>query len=193
NNLTFTGNANVTLGIAIDDEDHTGSGGAQVTSTTATIQYNVAPTLGGDDAITVVQGGTAVITTADLTATDPDNTTSELVYTVTATQHGHILLNGHETTSFTEQDIIDGHVAFEQIGSPIDDFFTVSLTDGIAAPQSATVNATVTAAPPPPPPTGSETLVGTDGDDTLTGHNGDDGIYEEGGNDRLDGRNGNGQ
>ena len=50
-----------------------------------------APVLGGDRAITVAEGGTAAVTTADLSATDPDSTDSELVYTVTGAAHGTVL------------------------------------------------------------------------------------------------------
>ncbi len=44
---------------------------------------NDAPVLGGDDAISVTDGGTVAVTTADLTASDIDNSDAELVYTVT--------------------------------------------------------------------------------------------------------------
>ncbi|HVL22425.1 MAG TPA: hypothetical protein VM422_15830 [Amaricoccus sp.] len=38
-----------------------------------------APVLGGDRAITVAEGGTVAVATADLSSTDADSTDSELV------------------------------------------------------------------------------------------------------------------
>ena len=99
-----------------------------------------APVLGGDRAITVPEGGTAAVTTADLSATDADSTDSELVYTVTGTSHGSVLKSGSATTSFTQADLAAN---FQHDGGELDGSFTVSLTDGSASPQSATVNATV--------------------------------------------------
>ena len=64
-----------------------------------------APVLGGDRAITVPEGGTAAVTTADLSATDADSTDSELVYTVTGAAHGTVLKSGSATTSFTQADL----------------------------------------------------------------------------------------
>ncbi|MFL5170940.1 MAG: cadherin-like domain-containing protein, partial [Microvirga sp.] len=102
-----------------------------------------APVLGGDRAITVAEGGTAAVTTADLSATDPDSTDSELVYTVTGAAHGTVLKSGSATTSFTQADLAANAIAFQHDGSELAGSFTVSLTDGSASPQSATVNATV--------------------------------------------------
>ncbi|MFL4972376.1 MAG: cadherin-like domain-containing protein [Microvirga sp.] len=48
-----------------------------------------APVLGGDRAITVAEGGTVAVTTADLSATDADSTDSELVYTVSGARARH--------------------------------------------------------------------------------------------------------
>jgi len=82
----------------------------------------------------VAEGGLIAITTADLTATDPDNTDAQLVFTVIGTAHGKVLLSGTETTSFTKDDIVAGIVAFQHDGGEADGSFTVLLTDGGAAP-----------------------------------------------------------
>jgi Ca2+-binding RTX toxin-like protein len=105
----------------------------------ATTILNVAPTLGGDLAIAVATGGMVIVTAADLTATDADSTNAELVYTVTGTLHGAVLLAGSAATSFTEADILANAVSFQHDGSASNGSFTVSLTDGAAAPQVATV------------------------------------------------------
>ena len=109
---------------------------------------NNAPVLGGDLGIAVPNGGTVVVTTVDLTATDSDNTNAQLVYTVTGAVHGAVLLDGSAATSFTEADLAANAVSFHHDGSATDGSFTVSLTDGTAAPQTATVDATVGDSPP---------------------------------------------
>jgi Ca2+-binding RTX toxin-like protein len=102
-----------------------------------------APVLGGDRAITVAEGGTVAVTTADLSATDADSTDSELVYTVTGAAHGTVLKGASATTSFTQADLAANAISFRDDGGELDGSFTVSLTDGSASPQSATVNATI--------------------------------------------------
>ncbi len=88
------------------------------------------------------------MTAADLTATDADSTNAQLVYTVTGTLHGTVLLAGIAATSFTEADILANAVSFQHDGSASNGSFTVSLTDGTAAPQVATVIATAGNAAP---------------------------------------------
>ena len=102
-----------------------------------------APVLDGDRAITVPEGGTVAVATADLSATDADSTDSELVYTVTGTAHGTVLKGGSATATFTQADLAANAISFKHDGGELDGSFTVSLTDGSSSPQSATVNATV--------------------------------------------------
>ena len=86
------------------------------------------------------------MTTADLTATDPDSTNAQLVYTVTGSSHGTVLVSGAAASSFTQADLVAGMVAFQHDGSETTDgSFTVSLSEGSAPPQTRTVNATVIA------------------------------------------------
>ena len=61
---------------------------------------NIAPVLGGDRAITVTEGSTVAVTTADLTATDADGPSTQLVYTVTGTSHGTVLKSGAPVGTF---------------------------------------------------------------------------------------------
>jgi autotransporter-associated beta strand protein len=159
--LVFTPTANhvapgstetTTFTIAVNDG--VASTVTDASTTVVTTSVNDAPTLGGDDAIALAQGGTVTVTTADLTATDPDNTDAQLVYTVTATSHGAVLLNGSALTNgqtFTQADVAASRVSFHHDGSQTTaGSFSVSLTDGVAAPQTATVNATVTLVNHPP-------------------------------------------
>jgi uncharacterized delta-60 repeat protein len=129
------------FGFSVSD----GSGGSVTGQTFAlTIApVNDTPVLGGDNAITVAEGGTVAITVADLTATDPDNTDAQLTFTVTATAHGKVLLGTAEVSSFTQADIRAGNVKFEHDGTERDGGFTVSLSDGAASGGSTTVNVTV--------------------------------------------------
>jgi hypothetical protein len=102
---------------------------------------NNPPVIAGDLGIAVANGGTVIVTTTDLTATDADNTNAQLVYTVNDVIHGTVLLGGAPALTFTEADIIAGGVSFQHDGSTIAGSFTVSVTDGLAAAQSATMHA----------------------------------------------------
>ena len=87
---------------------------------------NDAPVLGGDDAITVAKGGAVAVTTADLTASDLDNTPAELVYTVTGTIARHRRRSGAATASFTQADLAANLVSFQHDGSGAAGGFAVS-------------------------------------------------------------------
>ena len=78
---------------------------------------NDAPVIAGTLSATVAEGGSHVITVAELGEADPDDSGTGLTYAVTSQSHGSILLNGAAATSFTAQDVIDGHVAFKHDGS----------------------------------------------------------------------------
>ena len=82
---------------------------------------------------------------ADLGTSDPDSTDAELVYTVTGSSHGTVLVSGAAASSFTQADLVAGTVSFQHDGSETTaGSFTVSLTDGLSTSQSRTINATVT-------------------------------------------------
>ena len=90
---------------------------------------NDAPIIVGDLGVTVDEGQTVVITTADLNEADPDHSGALLTYTVTGTVHGDVLVNGVVATSFTQADLAAGLVSFRHdgSGSPTASF-TVTLT-----------------------------------------------------------------
>jgi Cadherin-like/FG-GAP-like repeat len=125
------------------------------------VPVNDAPVLGGDDLINVTVGGTVAVSTADLTASDLDNSAAQLVYTVTGTSHGGVRLDGAPTSSFTQQNLLDNRVSFQHDGAHEDGSFTVSLTDGTAPPQIATVHVAV-----PPNPLNNVTGFNTFGSNT---------------------------
>jgi hypothetical protein len=111
----------------------------------------------------LLEGGSTTITNAMLFTTDPDNTSSEIVYRVErAPTSGVIKLNGQALGlygSFTQDDIDNNRVTFEHAGEEdfIDDFrFTV--TDGVntlaeqafgidVIPQNDTPSVTVNGSP----------------------------------------------
>ncbi len=90
---------------------------------------NVPPELAGDFEIAVRRGRAVTITTADLTAIDPDNTATELTYQVSNLRGGEIRLAGSGVTSFTDADIRAGTVAFAHDGTADMAGFDVQVSD----------------------------------------------------------------
>lgn len=109
---------------------------------------NDAPTLINSGA-TVAEGGSRVITTSNLRATDPDSASSSLVYTVTATPTNGRLENtgnaGVAITSFTQDDLAAGRVRFVHNGAEgATATFSFSLSDGQATVSNNTFTFNVT-------------------------------------------------
>jgi 5'/3'-nucleotidase SurE len=103
-----------------------------------------APAIAGDLAIAVTEGGTVVVTTADLNEADPDSSAAALRYAVTATSHGQVLVDGAAADGFTQAQLAAGDVSFHHDGSEtITGSFSVSLADGSGLTAAATVNANV--------------------------------------------------
>ena len=148
-----------------------------------------APAIAGDLAIALDEGGTVALTTADLTAVDPDTGAAALIYTVTATSHGEVLVDGRAAQSFTQLELAAGDVSFHQDGSETTTAaFSVSLGDGSGLAALATVNAAVT---PTDEPAQGKTIKGTNGNDSLTGTPGNDTIRGRDGADLIDAGDGN--
>lgn len=81
---------------------------------------NVPPRLLGDYEITVARGRSARITTDDVTAFDPDDKASDLVFTVTNETHGFVSITGNSkgpARTFTQADLMSGRVLFQHDGS----------------------------------------------------------------------------
>ncbi len=93
-----------------------------------------APTLITDNQLIVQKNGSAQITTSFLRATDPDNSDSQIDYVVnTGPAHGRILLNGNSVGFFTQQDIDNGNVQYQQNGdNASNDSFTFWVLDTAA-------------------------------------------------------------
>ena len=136
----------------LQDNGGTADGG-QDTSAPATMTINVTPlntppSIAGSLTIELNDSVVVPLTTNDLHAVDPDNTPSQLTFTVTGSTNGNIALAnnpGVTIASFTEVQLEAGDVVFVRVGTSPTATFSVSLSDG--APGSpvatATVNGTV--------------------------------------------------
>lgn len=118
--------------------------------TTATFNINVTPVndeqvLSTNSPLSVTSGGTATVTSSQLTTTDPDNTPSQLTYTVTTgPTRGTLRKSGSATTSFTQADVNAGLITYQHNGSQTtSDSFSFSVNDGQGTSTSATFNITV--------------------------------------------------
>ena len=109
---------------------------------------NVPPRLLGDFEIAVVRGRSARITPADVTAFDPDDTASSLVFTVSNANRGMVTVTGAEkgrASAFTQADLESGRVLFLHDGSAPDSAsFEVTVTDKSGATSGAPQTVTVT-------------------------------------------------
>ncbi len=81
---------------------------------------NIPPELAGDFILSVKKGASASVTTADITAIDPDDAAKDLVFTVSKQTHGFVALNTAPkmpVSRFTQADLIDGKVVFTHDGT----------------------------------------------------------------------------
>jgi cytoskeletal protein CcmA (bactofilin family) len=81
---------------------------------------NVPPSLAGDLDLSVAKGRTVRITTADITAIDPDDTAEDLTFTVSNVSGGMITQSGAPglaVETFTQADLEAGRVHFAHDGS----------------------------------------------------------------------------
>jgi len=86
---------------------------AQGGTLSATLR-NVPPHLAGDLNLSVDRGGSVQITTADLTAFDPDDDAKDLTFTVTTPTSGFVALTS--ISQFTQADLENGRVIFVHDG-----------------------------------------------------------------------------
>jgi cytoskeletal protein CcmA (bactofilin family) len=109
---------------------------------------NVPPRIAGDFEISVQRGRSVRITSADISAIDPDNTAAELSFGVSNPTGGRIVVSGQATmvgaTQFTQADLLGGRVLFAHDGSQTSKAgFDVVVTDATGAssgtPQGVTV------------------------------------------------------
>lgn len=110
---------------------------------------NVPPAIFGDLDLTVARGKAVRITTADLTAVDPDDAATSLTYTVSAPTNGFVELADAPNAAidaFTQADLEGNKIAFRHDGSDMRvASFNVIVTDhtGATSGAPATVHVTV--------------------------------------------------
>ncbi|NWO04413.1 MAG: DUF4347 domain-containing protein [Alteromonadaceae bacterium] len=112
---------------------------------------NDAPAVATNTGTTVDEGSQSILNNTMLSAIDPDDTASELTYTLTtAPAHGTVSLDGTALTAggtFTQQDIDNGLVAYQHDGTETTaDAIEFTLADGGedgVAPVNGTFNLTV--------------------------------------------------
>ncbi|MDD3019157.1 MAG: cadherin-like domain-containing protein [Comamonas sp.] len=146
---------------------------------------NSAPTLAGDSAITVLEGGSQALTTTDLIGADADTPLSALVYRLTAapTQgtlfrdlNGNTIHDAGDVTlaaggTFSHAELLTGKVRYVHDGSESGDSFAIQVNDG-ALDATAAKTITVTRTPVNDAPViahlGSDTMTYPAHEGTLT-------------------------
>jgi len=110
---------------------------------------NTAPSTGGTNLVSPLEGETVTLTTGMLGATDADNLPAELVYRLhTLPTSGSVTLNGVAllvNQTFTQLDVNNGNVRFAHAGGEdFNDNFTYSVSDGKTISSVETFNITTT-------------------------------------------------
>ncbi len=130
----------VTFGYVATDSQGAVSNSATVTITVTGV--NDAPTVDVNTGKTVDEGSVEVLSVTELSASDPDDTGAEIVYTVTtAPDHGYLALfddQGTAITQFSQEDLAAARVVYVNDGgeAAADSFiFDVDDPDG-AGPES---------------------------------------------------------
>ena len=104
-----------------DVSDPAGAGPESQLFSLSVNPVNDAPTLDVNLGTTVDEGAAKLLSAAELSASDPDNTAAEIVYTITAgPQHGQLELStnlGQAIAGFTQEDLAAGRVVYVHDGS----------------------------------------------------------------------------
>lgn len=138
------GSETITGGFTVELTDGVNTLSTQAITATIT-PVDDDPILTGDFAFTVSEGGTYVITSSDLNATDIDTANTNLVYTVSDLVNGVVQVSSSTANTFTQQDLYDGVVTYVHDGSETTSgAFTVELTDGTNTLATQVITATVT-------------------------------------------------
>ena len=124
----------------VQDDGGTANGGVDLDPTPRSITIDVtavddAPVIALNAGTTTTPGGASAIDAAALAATDVDNTSAQLVYTVGALPtSGTLVVNGVPLTTngtFTQADVDSGLLIYQNTGSgAASDGFTFTISDG---------------------------------------------------------------
>lgn len=110
---------------------------------------NVPPAIAGDLDLAVARGGSVRLTTADLTALDPDDQSHQLTFSVSNAANGYLAFAsapGQAVISFTQEDLEQGRIVFTHDGSQGETArFDISVADrsGATSGRAQTVNVAV--------------------------------------------------
>ena len=122
---------------AVRAQDDKGSESAgDVTVQVDVTPVNDAPALAVNAGLTVAEGGSGIVTTAELNEADLDDGGTGLTYTVTGLpDHGDLVVNGTTleagSNTFTQDDIDNGLLSYTHDGGETtEDTFTFGLADG---------------------------------------------------------------
>jgi Cadherin-like/Bacterial Ig domain len=166
-NLTYTsapdafGSATVT--VFVSDGGGTANGGVETSAaqsfTITVTAVNDAPVLGAN-ALTLNQGDSVVLSAANLSASDVDNASATLIFSVSNVANGrfeYVSVPGVGITSFTQADVTNSQVRFVHDGSGTAPAYQITVSDGAlsAGPLAASIvfnpGGVVPIVPPPVP------------------------------------------
>ncbi|MGD1928409.1 MAG: cadherin-like domain-containing protein [Leptolyngbyaceae cyanobacterium] len=111
---------------------------------------NDAPVFDTLNTFAVAEGGLTLINNAILNATDADDLNSSLLFTVSGEQGGKFLVNGVESSSFTQGQVNANDVFFQNDGTETPPSFNIKVEDDEGAFTEATGTGTVNATDDPP-------------------------------------------
>jgi VCBS repeat-containing protein len=109
-----------------------GSGGTATQVVTVTINpVNDAPLITGDRTANVGNGGTYIITLADLNFADPDDAAADVTFSAAAITNGTLQVNGVAASTFTGAELAAGQVRFIHDGTATSTAsFQIAVEDG---------------------------------------------------------------
>jgi Cadherin-like/Bacterial Ig domain len=154
-NLVFTPAANgngigyASLSFQVIDTGGTANGGVDTDSVSRLFSFDVMPVNSAptivSNTLTISEGATVVITNANISAQDVDNSASQLMLTVSGLSNGQFEYVGNAgvaISTFTQADIDAGLVQFVHDGSQLAPAYSLTVSDGLltAGPQAATIN-----------------------------------------------------
>ncbi|WP_161569179.1 cadherin-like domain-containing protein [Candidatus Oscillochloris fontis] len=168
--LTYTNASSIPLPLRVVTITATDAGAPPASNNSAVPQVSITiipiddvPTL-TNNGMTVLEGGSGPITTAQLSASDPDTANADLVFDVTGGPINGLL----SATTFTQADLVAGTVTYTHNGSETtSDSFTFTLRDGTTTLPEATFTITVT--PQNDAPTASSPQSGSVAEDATVG------------------------
>ncbi|MEO0708879.1 MAG: cadherin-like domain-containing protein, partial [Cyanobacteria bacterium J06649_5] len=141
--LDFESKARYDATLQVDDVSVGGSPDAVVNFSLTVDNVNEAPVL-LNNTLTIVKGGTVVLSGQTLAATDVDNNNADLTYVVSQVSGGRFERVGETTTAltnFTQAQIDNGEIQFVHDDSDDAPSYVVSVSDGAlsSVPQTVTI------------------------------------------------------